>query len=297
MDLNREQVSYGSADQPAALADVMSVDVEDYFQVSAMEGIIDRRDWPSMACRVERNVHEILDLFDRHQAKATFFTLGWIARRYPDLIREIAKRGHEIASHGMQHIRVSSQSPEAFRSDVRESRALLEDISGSVVLGYRAASFSLTPGTDWAHAILAEEGYRYSSSIYPIKHDHYGIPDAPRSAYQPLADRDFLEIPISTMMLGGRRLPCGGGGYFRLLPFAASNWMMERVRAHDAMPLIFYFHPWEIDPDQPRIEGLGAKTRFRHYTNLSRMKMKLERLLQKGRWDRFDSRFAVGKAL
>ncbi|WP_313981729.1 polysaccharide deacetylase family protein [Iodidimonas nitroreducens] len=149
MDLNREQVSYGSADQPAALADVMSVDVEDYFQVSAMEGIIDRRDWPSMACRVERNVHEILDLFDRHQAKATFFTLGWIARRYPDLIREIAKRGHEIASHGMQHIRVSSQSPEAFRSDVRESRALLEDISGSVVLGYRAASFSLTPGTDW----------------------------------------------------------------------------------------------------------------------------------------------------
>ncbi|GER06472.1 polysaccharide deacetylase [Iodidimonas muriae] len=283
---HQDRLSAGSP-----ILNAMSVDVEDYFQVSAMEPVVSRDDWDGFACRVEQNTHRILDLFDRHGATATFFTLGWVAKRYPALVRAIAERGHEVASHGMQHMRVSSQSQNEFRADIRKAKALLEDAAGVAVRGYRAASFSMTKQTDWAHRVLAEEGYAYSSSIYPIKHDHYGIPDAERGAYHPLEGSDFLEIPISTIEIAGKRLPCGGGGYFRLLPYGLSRWMMRRVNRRDRMPCIFYFHPWEVDPSQPHMDGIGMKTRFRHYTNLSKMYPRLDRLLSTGPWRRMDEIF------
>ncbi len=267
----------------------MSVDVEDYFQVSAMEPRISRAMWDDFPCRVEDNVARILDLFDRHRVRATFFTLGWVAERYPAMLRRIVAAGHELASHGMAHFRISAQSRDEFRADVRQAKALLEEVAGVAVRGYRAASFSLGRDTLWAHDILAEEGYAYSSSVYPIRHDHYGIPDAPRGAYRPLVDSGFLEIPIATLELFGQRLPCGGGGYFRLLPYRWSRWALARVNRRDRRPAVFYFHPWEIDPAQPRIDGLSARTRFRHYTNLARMEDRLDRLLAAFSWDRLDA--------
>ena len=267
----------------------MSVDVEDYFQVSAMEPRISRAMWDDFPCRVTDNVARILDLFDRHRVRATFFTLGWVAERYPAMLRRIVGAGHELASHGMTHVRISAQSRDEFRADVRQAKALLEDVAGVAVRGYRAASFSLGRDTLWAHEILAEEGYAYSSSVYPIRHDHYGIPDAPRGAYRPLADTGFLEIPIATLELFGQRLPCGGGGYFRLLPYRWSRWALARVNRRDRRPAVFYFHPWEIDPAQPRVDGLSARTRFRHYTNLARMEGRLDRLLAAFSWDRLDA--------
>ena len=245
--------------------------------------------WDDFPCRVEDNVARILDLFARHRVRATFFTLGWIAERYPAVLRRIVDAGHELASHGMAHVRITAQSRDEFRADVRRAKALLEDVAGVPVRGYRAASFSLSRDTLWAHGILAEEGYAYSSSIYPIRHDHYGIPDAPRGAYRPLADGGFLEIPIATLELFGHRLPCGGGGYFRLLPYRWSRWAIARVNRRDRRPAVFYFHPWEIDPAQPRVEGLSARTRFRHYTNLARMEGRLDRLLAAFSWDRMDA--------
>lgn len=274
-----------------AIVNAMSVDVEDYFQVSAMEPVVSRDDWDGFACRVERNTRHILDLFAQNNVLGTFFTLGWIARRYPALIRTIVDEGHEIASHGMAHIRVSSQSPDAFRRDIREAKAILEDTAGVPVRGYRAASFSMTKETDWAHGILQDEGYAYSSSIYPIQHDHYGMPDAPRGAFRPLEDSAFLEIPITTVEIAGRRLPCGGGGYFRLLPYRLSRWCMKKVNDKDGLPCIFYFHPWEVDPEQPRMAGLSAKTRFRHYVGLHHMSGRLDRLLKSGQWGRMDKVF------
>ncbi|MFQ5348533.1 MAG: XrtA system polysaccharide deacetylase [Rhodothalassiaceae bacterium] len=269
----------------------MTVDVEDYFQVSAMEPVIRREQWDAMPCRVERNVERVLDLFARRGVRATFFTLGWIAERYPAMVRRIADAGHEIASHGMAHHRVTTQDPDSFRDDVRRSRRVLEDTAGLPVRGYRAASFSLTRDTGWAHQILAEEGYAYSSSVYPIRHDHYGIPDAPRAPYRPLADADFLEVPISTFELFGRRLPCGGGGYFRLFPYLWTAHGIRRGSHARGRPAVFYFHPWEVDPHQPRIRGTSLRTRIRHYTNLARMERKLARLLGAFRWDRMDAIF------
>lgn len=271
----------------------MTVDVEDYFQVSAMEPAVDRADWDRHDCRVERNVDRILALFDQTGTKATFFTLGWIARRYPAMLRRIVEAGHEIASHGLCHVRVSSQTPEEFRADVREAKALLEDAAGVAVRGYRAASFSMTPETAWAHAILAEEGHAYSSSVFPGRTDHYGIPDAPRHANRPLAGRDFIEIPITAIELAGRRLPCGGG-WFRILPRQITEAGIRRANGRDAMPAVFYFHPWEIDPEQPRIGGISLRTRIRHYTGLGRMERRLARLLAGFRWDRMDRIFLTG---
>jgi len=273
------------------IVNAMSVDVEEHFQVSAMEGAISRTDWDRHASRVERNIDTILDLFARHHVQATFFTLGWIAERHPGLVRRIAEAGHEIASHGMAHHRVSSQTPEAFRTDVRAAKARLEDCSGGAVRGYRAASFSLTAETDWAHTVLAEEGYAYSSSIYPIRHDHYGMPSAPRGAFRPISGGSFLEIPIATLEAGGRRWPFGGGGYFRLMPYALSRWGIRRINRVDAMPAVFYFHPWEVDPGQPRVPGIGWRTRFRHYVNLARMQGRLDRLLAGLAWSRIDKIF------
>jgi polysaccharide deacetylase family protein (PEP-CTERM system associated) len=272
------------------IVNAMTVDVEDYFQVSAFEGNIYRKDWDALPCRVETNTRRILDLFAEHEVNATFFLLGWVAERYPALVRDIADAGHEIASHGFSHIRVTQQEPHEFSSDITRTKALLEDMSGVEVRGYRAASYSIVRDTLWAHDLLREAGYHYSSSIYPIRHDLYGIPDAPRFAYRP-DNRDLMEIPISTLALLNNNLPCGGGGYFRLLPYRISRWAMEQVNRRDGEPCVFYFHPWEIDPDQPRQSGINWKTRFRHYVNLRRMEGRIENLLKDFYWNRMDRIF------
>jgi len=276
------------------MANAMSVDVEEYFQVSAFAGTVERQAWDHLDSRVEASIARILDLFAARDVHGTFFTLGWIAERHPAMIRRIAAAGHEIASHGFEHVRVHAQTPEAFRADVRRTKRILEDLAGAPVRGYRAASFSVTEATAWAFEALAEEGYAYSSSVYPIRHDHYGIPGAPRFAYRPLPANPFLEVPISTVRVLGHNLPCGGGGYFRLLPYGLSRWAMRRVNAGDGRPCIFYFHPWEIDPGQPRFAGTAAKTRFRHYTNLGRMERRLRALLTEFAWDRIDRIFLDG---
>ena len=286
------QATSSSAASPRII-NAMSVDVEDYFQVSAFADRVSRDDWDSMDSRVERNTDAVLAMFADHGAKATFFTLGWVAERFPGLVRRIVEQGHELASHGHAHFRVSDQSPEAFRDDVRRTKQLLEDTGGVAVTGYRAASFSIGHNTPWAFGILAEEGHTYSSSVYPIRHDHYGVPDAPRFTYRPGNDGGLYEVPITTVNLFGRNLPSGGGGYFRLLPYAVSRWAIRRVNRGDARPTIFYFHPWEIDPDQPRFDRVSAKTRFRHYTNLSRMEHRLRTALSEFDWDRMDRVFAA----
>ena len=273
------------------IRNAMTCDVEDYFQVSAFAPYISRDSWDARECRVEANVDRILALYERHGVRATFFTLGWIAERYPNLVRRIVAGGHELASHGYGHLRASDQSRAEFDNDIRSSKALLEDLGGQEVIGYRAPSFSIGAQNLWALDALREAGYRYSSSIYPIAHDHYGMPDAPRFAFYPNGPDGLLEVPVTTVRLGGRNLPAGGGGYFRLLPYALSRWMMEKVNREDGEPALFYFHPWEIDPGQPRPEGLGAKARFRHYVNIGRMESRLEQLAKDFAWDRMDRIF------
>ncbi|UOD33350.1 DUF3473 domain-containing protein [Massilia violaceinigra] len=269
----------------------MTIDVEDYFQVSAFAPIIARDSWPSRECRVEANIERILAILESGGVHATFFTLGWIAERYPDMVRRIVAGGHELASHGYGHLRASDQTRAEFADDIKRSKALLEDIGGQAVLGYRAPSFSIGTSNLWALDVLHEAGYRYSSSIYPIAHDHYGMPDAPRFAFYPNGPDGLLEVPITTAMLGRRKLPAGGGGYFRLLPYSLSRWMMRRVNSDDGQPAIFYFHPWELDPGQPRPEGASLKTRFRHYVNLQRMEGRIKLLTRDFAWDRMDRIF------
>jgi polysaccharide deacetylase family protein (PEP-CTERM system associated) len=271
------------------IANALTVDVEDYFQVSALAPHIARADWDRIPCRVERNVETILSLFAESDARATFFTLGWIAERYPGLVRRIVAEGHELASHGHGHLRIHEQTPAEFTEDISRAKALLEDLSGTEVKGYRAPSFSIGCRTLWAFERIARAGYRYSSSVYPVRHDLYGMPDAPRFAYQPCAD--LLEIPVTTAAVLNRNLPAGGGGYFRLLPYAVSRALLRRVNQVDARPGIFYFHPWEIDPAQPRVPGTSLKTRFRHYVNLRRTESRLRRLLRDFRWRRMDEIF------
>ena len=273
------------------IRNAMTCDVEDYFQVSAFAPYIDRASWPTRECRVEANMERILALYERHGVRATFFTLGWIAERYPSMVRRIVDAGHELASHGYSHLRASDQSRAEFDNDIRSSKALLEDIGGQAVVGYRAPSFSIGHANLWALDALHEAGYKYSSSIYPIAHDHYGMPDAPRFAFYPNGPDGLLEVPITTVKMAGRNLPAGGGGYFRLLPYALSRWMMEKVNREDREPALFYFHPWEVDPGQPRPEGLGAKARFRHYVNIDRMERRLECLARDFTWDRMDRIF------
>ncbi len=217
-----------------------------------------------------------------------------MAERQPELVDRIAAAGHEVASHGYAHQRVTDQSPAQFREDIRRARKILEDITGRSVRGYRAPSFSINGKTPWALEILAEEGYAYSSSIYPIRHDHYGMPDAPRFPFQPLQGHALLEIPVTTFVVGGRNLPCGGGGYFRLLPSSVCHWGLRRVNEKERKPAVFYFHPWEIDPSQPRIGGASWRARFRHYTNLNRMQGKLQKTLSQFSWDRMDRVFGLG---
>jgi polysaccharide deacetylase family protein (PEP-CTERM system associated) len=271
------------------ITNALTIDVEDYFQVSAFAPHIDRADWENRECRVERNVQRILDLLDRHNTKATFFTLGWVAQRYPHLVKDIVKRGHELASHGYGHERASDLTEDAFLEDIRSAKAILEDLSGLEVRGYRAPSFSIGKGNLWAFDCLANTGHRYSSSIYPIAHDHYGMPDSPRFVYE--VRPGLLEVPITTLRAFGRNFPSSGGGYFRLLPYALSRWMLQRVNATDRQSGIFYFHPWEIDSGQPRIPGIGAKTRFRHYVNIDRVEARLNQLLTDFQWGRMDHIF------
>jgi len=274
--------------QPA-ITNALTIDVEDYFQVSAMAPYIARSEWDSRECRVERNVDQLLELLAKHRTQATFFTLGWVAERYPELVRRIVAGGHELASHGHGHERASDLSRAAFLDDISRAKRILEDVSGVAVQGYRAPSFSIGEGNLWAFDCLAEAGYRYSSSIYPIAHDHYGMPNAPRFAHE--VRPGLTEIPVSTLRLNGRNLPCSGGGYFRLFPYALSRWMIEQVNARDAASAIFYFHPWEIDADQPRVPGINLKTRFRHYVNIARMHGRLDSLLQDFQWGRMDKVF------
>ena len=276
------------------ITNALTIDVEDYFQVSAFAPYIRRDEWDSRECRVEGNVDRILAMLAERQVQATFFTLGWVAERYPQLVRRIVAGGHELASHGYGHERASDLSEAAFREDITRSKHMLEDLSGSPVLGYRAPSFSIGTGNLWAFDQLARAGYRYSSSIYPIKHDHYGMPDSPRFAYR--VGAGLLEVPVSTVRIGKRNLPSPGGGWFRLMPYAMSRWMLNRVNREDREAAIFYFHPWEIDPAQPRIPGIDAKTRFRHYVNISRTEDRLRQLLQDFRWGRMDHIFLAGTA-
>lgn len=280
----------GSANVRHDVTNAMTVDVEDYFQVSAFEPSVRREDWDRHEWRVERNTDRILGLFAERGIHATFFMLGCVAQRYPKLTRTIVQEGHELASHGYQHVRVTQQQRDEFREDVIRTKKLLEDIAGCAVNGYRAASYSIGAKNLWALDILEETGHLYSSSIYPIRHDLYGMPEAPRFAFRHNGN-GLLEIPVTTVMVGDRKLPCGGGGYFRLFPYGLSRWALRRVNERDGQPCVFYFHPWEIDAAQPRPPNLSVKTRFRHYLNLGRMERRLRRLLKDFRWDRMDNVF------
>ncbi len=276
---------------PTLIRNAMTIDVEDYFQVSAFAPHIPRDSWSSLACRVEGNIDLILKLLDEGGVKATFFTLGWIAERYPAMVRRIVENGHELASHGYAHLRASDQKAEEFLEDVTRSKAILEEIGGQKVLGYRAPSFSIGSKNLWALDLLLQADYRYSSSIYPIQHDHYGMPDAPRFAFYPNGNDGLLELPVTTVRLLERNFPAGGGGYFRFWPYPVSRWFLQRVNNHDKQSGIFYFHPWELDPGQPRQNGVGMKTRFRHYLNLHRMEGRIKALTRDFSWDRMDRIF------
>jgi polysaccharide deacetylase family protein (PEP-CTERM system associated) len=277
--------------RPASPVNAMTVDVEDSFQVSAFEDHIARSDWERLPCRIERNVDRVLALFDEFSVKATFFTLGWIAQRYPQTVQRIVAEGHELASHGWSHVRVTELDEAGFRSDIRRTKSLLEDVGGVPVNGYRAPSYSIGERNLWALRVLEETGHRYSSSIYPIRHDLYGMPGAPRFAFRPDACESLVEVPVTTIMLGGWKSPCGGGGFFRLYPYVYSRWALQRVNDRDGQSAVFYFHPWEIDPGQPVQRGIGLKTRIRHYLNLHRTEQRLRRLASDFRWDRMDALF------
>ncbi|MFK8053043.1 MAG: XrtA system polysaccharide deacetylase [Woeseiaceae bacterium] len=268
----------------------MSVDVEDYFQVSAFDNIISRDDWDSIAPRVADNMDRILDLFAEQSVKSTFFTLGWVCRKMPDIVKKIAAAGHEVASHGEDHLRVWTKTPEQALEDFSSTRKLLEDTAGVQVKGYRAPSFSIGARNVWAHDLLQEAGYQYSSSIFPVSHDHYGFPDAPRFPFK-FREDGILEVPLTSLRRFGRNWPCAGGGYFRLFPYAYTAGATRAVNEKEQMPTVFYFHPWEIDPGQPRVEGIPLKTKFRHYVNLTRFEGRLRRLTGEFNWSRMDEIF------
>ena len=274
------------------IINALTIDVEDYFQVSAFSAHVQRSDWESLPSRIEANIDQILSLLAETRVRATFFSLGWIADRHPAMIRRVSDGGHEIASHGYDHHRATEQGYGAFLADIRLAKAVLEDVSGNEVKGYRAPSFSIGKRNTWAFDCIADAGYRYSSSVYPIRHDHYGTPDAPRFAHE--VRTGLLEVPLTTVRLLSANWPAAGGGYFRLFPYSMSRWSIRRVNAIDRQPAMFYFHPWELDPEQPRIKGPGMKARFRHYLNLERTAPRLHRLLADFRWDRADRVFLNG---
>ena len=278
------------------IVNAMTVDVEDYFQVSAFENNIAKSQWDNLQHRVKNNTLRILDLFGQHNVKATFFTLGWVAERYPEIVIRIVSEGHELASHGYEHIRVTEQTPEEFRADIKKTKQILEDIGGQAIVGYRAASYSIGANNLWALQVLEEEGHLYSSSIYPVKHDLYGMPSAPRFSFSPENTRNLLEIPITTLQILNRNIPCGGGGFFRLYPYFLSKMAYKYLNSIENKPGIFYFHPWEIDPDQPRQQNLPFKSRFRHYLNLNRVENRLNNLLNDFAWDTMQNVFLSPKS-
>ena len=275
-------------DRVGAMRNALSVDVEEWFQVGAFENTIARADWDAMQSRVVANTGAVLDLFAESGVKATFFTLGWVAERHPALIRRIVDAGHEIASHGWDHARVFTLGAEAFRDDLRRARAALEDAGGVAVTGYRAPSFSIDHRTPWAHVVLAEEGYAYSSSVAPITHDHYGWADAPRQAWKPVAGANLIELPITLARVAGRNIVTGGG-FFRMFPAAITHRAVDRSNRADRRPAIFYFHPWEIDPGQPRVADAPLRSRLRHYSRLGAMAGKLRTLVARHDWGRVDA--------
>lgn len=266
----------------------MSVDIEDWFQVGAFEKTISRDDWSMLERRVENNTLKVLDLYAEAGVRATFFTLGWIAERHPQLMRKIVDAGHEVASHGYDHRRVFTLNPKSFAADLDTTRKILEDTSGVRVVGYRAPSFSIDRRTPWAHEVLADNGYHYSSSVAPVAHDHYGWRQSPRFAWKPVAGSDLLELPVTTAEWAGRRIAAGGGGFFRLFPYAVTRSAVRQVN-NLHRPAIFYFHPWEIDPGQPRQSDAPLKSRLRHYSRLSSMAGKLGRICREFKWDRIDA--------
>jgi polysaccharide deacetylase family protein (PEP-CTERM system associated) len=269
----------------------MTIDVEDYFHVQAFADTIARESWDSLPRRVEANTHRILDMLAEAEVKGTMFALGWVAERHPALVRRIVAEGHELASHGYGHQRVDGIGPDKFRADISRARALLEDLGGVAVRGYRAPTFSIGPHTPWAYPILEETGHAYSSSLYPVRHDLYGAPDAPRLPHRPTAS-SVCELPMSALCLFGRNFPVSGGGYFRLLPYALYRRGLAGFGRQTGGAAMFYTHPWEIDPDQPRIAEAPALSRFRHYLNLQRCAGRLARLLRDFRWGRVDAVFA-----
>ena len=275
---------------PRPVVNAMSIDVEDYFHVSVFDGIVPRSRWDHMESRVCRNTERLLDIFDEHSVQSTFFVLGWVAERHPQLVRAILSRGHEIASHGYGHRLVYDQTPEAFRDDVQRAKRTIEDAGGVEVRGYRAPSYSITPRSLWALDILIDEGHAYDASIFPIRHDRYGIPVSPREPFH--VERDgggLMEVPGSTVRFGALNLPVGGGGYFRILPYEWTRWGIARLNDVDQQSAVFYLHPWEIDPEQPRLPA-GWLGRFRHYRNLAKTEERLRTLLT-------DFRFATVGAL
>jgi polysaccharide deacetylase family protein (PEP-CTERM system associated) len=279
-------MSSAGARTPAArqVVNAMTVDVEDYFHVSVFERFVSRDRWDSMESRVCRNTDRLLEMFDEKNVKATFFVLGWVAERFDGLVKRIAAAGHEVASHGYEHRLIYNQTPAAFRDDVRRAKSLLEDLSGQSVSGFRAPSYSVTAQTLWAIDVLIEEGHTYDASVFPIHHDRYGIPWSPRHPYVITGDHGTLvEMPGSTVRFAGLNFPVGGGGYFRLLPYAWTQWGIARINRTEERPAIFYLHPWEIDPDQPRLHA-DLIGRFRHYTNLARTESRLRSLLSRFRF-------------
>lgn len=270
-------------------ANAMTIDVEDFFQVEAFARTVPRSAWDGFTRRVEANTDGILAQMDAAGARGTFFTLGWIAERHPALVRRIVAAGHELASHGHMHARVDTLSPEDFAEDIRRAKGVLEEIGGVAVRGYRAPTFSIGPRTPWAAEMLLREGYVYSSSVYPVRHDLYGDPDAPRTPFQPHGTA-LWELPMTTAQIGGRNIPCSGGGWFRLMPYPAFRLGLRQAN-REGRAGIFYTHPWEFDPGQPRVDGLGRLSRFRHYVNLHRTAPKFAALLADFRWDRMDRVF------
>jgi len=266
---------------------VLTVDVEDYFHVSAFEKVIDKANWQNLEQRVEANTYRLLELFEQKQAKCTFFTLGWVAERCPNLIKTIVDQGHELASHGFAHQRATIMTPEQFRNDVSKSKQVLEDVSGQAIIGYRAPSFSFNESNTWVYKMLVELGFEYSSSTYPIEHDLYGVPDWPRFKYE--RPEGIIEIPVPTVRKNGKNTGIGGGGYFRLYPYWLSKKRIDSYLVTEKQPYSFYFHPWEIDPKQPRVAGASVKSKLRHYLNLSRMEGKVVRLLEDYQWNTMKS--------
>jgi polysaccharide deacetylase family protein (PEP-CTERM system associated) len=277
------------------IINVMTMDVEDYFHVSAFEKCVQVADWDRYPRRVEKNMQLVLEMLGRHEVRATFFVLGWVAVRNPKLVRQLLRAGHEIACHGNGHRRVGTQSRREFREDIRKSKAILEDLCGEPVVGYRAPSYSISKQTLWAFDELLEAGYLYDASVFPVRHDFYGIPDWPRFPFAvsrgPGGDwapkegsaageaSGMLEIPITTLSLLGQNIPIAGGGYFRFFPYGFTRWGLRRINTRDKRPFVFYLHPWELDPDQPRIPGASLKSRFRHYLNLEKTERRFDRLL------------------